>query len=121
MSNSSQNATKTEKSTKTQADIEEKLLQNFSTLEKSNITTLAYYLYKNPSKWAEETFAADVNKLMPEAFAYNMKPSNALFGAIIAISVMLLIGLIWWVVTIFIKKNNKNVLNDPSVVNPAFI
>lgn len=107
----------------TQTQIEEKLKTNFTGLNDSNITILAHYLYKNPKKWSQDDdkFVNDVNKLIPEAFAHNMMPSNALFGAIIAILVVLLIGLIWWVVTIVVKKNKNAVLPDPSIVNPAFI
>lgn len=107
----------------TQAEIETKLKTSFMGLTDSNITILAHYLHKYPKKWRsdDENFVSDVNKLFPEAFAYNMRPSNALFGAIITIFIVMLIGILWWVITLFMKKNNKNVVNDPSFVNPNFI
>lgn len=106
----------------TQAEIETKLKTSFTGITDSNITILAHYLYNNPKKWrSDENFTSDVNKLMSEAFAHSMKPSNVLFGAVLAILVLLLIGLFWWIIQLFIKKNNKNVLNDPSGPNPIFI
>lgn len=106
-----------------QSDIETLITVHFGDLSKANVTILSHYLYKYPNKWRsdDEYFKQDVNKLMPEAFANNMRPSNVLFGAVIAIFVIFLIGLIWWVISHFINKNNRNVLNDPSIVNPAFI
>lgn len=107
----------------TQADIEAKIKEKFSGLTDANITTLAHYLYKYPTKWrsADEFFVDDVNKLVPDALAANMRPSNALMGAMIAVFVIMLLALLWWVFTVFLKKNNKNVLADPNIVNPAFI
>ncbi|WBR61470.1 complex immune system [Drosophila suzukii associated hytrosavirus 1] len=102
-------------------DIEKLLKTEFPNLSDANLSTLAHYMYKFPKKWSKETLKVDANKLMPEAYAYNMRPSNALFGAIIAIIVILLIGVIWWVVAIFMKKNNKNVLGNPVGVNPEYM
>lgn len=123
--NKDETATTTTTTTKTmtQTEIEAKLKTSFIGLNDSNVTILAHYMYKYPKKWRsdDENFVADVNKIIPEAFAYNMRPSNALFGAIIAIIVILMIALIGWVVTIVMKKNKSNVLNDPNVANPIFI
>lgn len=107
----------------TQAEIETKLKATFTGLNDSNITILAHYMYKNPSKWRSDSqyFAEDVNKITPEAFASNNRPSNIMFGVIIAVIVIMLLGLLWWLVSGFMQKNNKNILNDPSVVNPVFI
>lgn len=113
----------TKKNTLSEAEIDAKLRASFTGLSDSNITILMHYLYKYPAKWRseDEFFLEDVNKLLPEAFAYNMRPSNALFGAVITIVIILLIGIVWWIISAFTKKNNKNVLNDPTIVNPAFI
>lgn len=107
----------------TQVEIESKLKTHFAKLNNSNVTLLAHYLYKYPQKWraTDDYFVDDVNKLIPEAYAYNMRPSNALFGAIIAILIIMLIGLIWWVVVIAMKKNKNVVLPDPNIINPSFI
>lgn len=107
----------------TQKEIETKLKTTFPQLSDANITILGYYLYKYPKKWRqeEEHFQEEVNKLMPEAFAHNMMPSNVLFGAIIVIIIIFLAGLLWWIISLFMRKNHKNVLNDPNVVNPVFI
>lgn len=106
-----------------QIDIETKLKESFTGISASNITILAHYMYKNKKKWSADSknFITDVNKLIPEAYAYNMKTSNVLFGSIITICIILLIGLIWWVISIFIKKNKKNILDDPIIVNPVYI
>lgn len=122
-SNNNKSSTSSSTDKLTQADIETKLKASFTGINDSNVTILAHYLYKNPKKWRSDdaNFVADVNKLIPEAYAHNMKPSNALFGALIAIFIILICGLLWWVITMFVKRNNTNVLNDPSVVNPAFI
>lgn len=107
----------------TQNEIQDRIRGNFINLSDSNVTILSHYLHKYPKKWRadEEYFVDDVNKLIPEAFAYNLRPANALFGAMIAIFIIMLIGVFWWVITLFIKKNNKNVINDPGFVNPNFI
>lgn len=107
----------------TQEEIEKKLKEHFTGFNDANITILAHYMYKFPKKWRndDENFVADVNKLVPEAFAYNLRPSNALFGAVITVIVFMIIGLIWWVVSAFIKKNKKEVLSDPNFANPSFI
>lgn len=107
----------------TQSEIETKLKDIFKGLSDSNITILGHYMYKNPSKWRsnDQYFTLDANKIAPEAFASNMRPSTVMFGIIIAVFVILLLGLLWWIISMFIQKNNKNVLNDPSVVNPVFI
>lgn len=113
----------TNEHTLTQVELEAKLKTDFAGLSDSNITILANYLHKNPKKWRSDNqfFVTDVNKLIPEAFAYNMRPSNLLFGAIITILIFMLVGIMWWVITLFIKKNNKNVVNDPGFVNTNFI
>lgn len=107
----------------TQSEIETKLKIVFKGLSDSNITILGHYMYKHPTKWRsnEQFFAMDANKIAPEAFASSMRPSNVMFGVMIAVFVILLLGLLWWVISMFMQKNNKNVLNDPSVVNPVFI
>lgn len=105
----------------TKEEIEQQLKTNFPNLSEKNRTILINYMLKNTKKWKKEEFNESVNKLMPEAFASNLRPSNALFGAIIAVIVILLIGVIWWVVSMLVKKNDKNVLNDPTIVNPTFI
>lgn len=106
-----------------QKDIEDKLKTTFSGLNDTNIRILAYYLYKYPQKWNPDnlTFAQDVNKLIPEAFAYNLRPSNMLLGAIISIGILLFIGILWWIIMIFINKNNNNLLDDPTVTNITYI
>ena len=102
-------------------DLEKKIKETFVGMDDSNVTIIAHYLNKYPKKWKSETFKDDVNKLLPEAFAYNMRPSNTLMGAVIAVVVILLIAVIWWLVTKFVKRNNNNVIQDPTIVNPIFI
>lgn len=103
--------------------IKEKLATTFPALTDANRKILANYLYKNPKKWSEdaEKFKDDVNKLIPEAYAASMRSSFALFGGMIAVAIIMIIGIIWWVITIFMKKNNKNIIDDPETVNSAFV
>lgn len=122
---SSKSSVKEKGSKLTQKEIETKIKTNFTNISDANVKIIGYYLYKYPSKWNQDgndtEFMADVNKLMPEAFAHNMMPSNVMFGAVLVIIIMLLAGLMWWVISLFMHKNNKNILNDPNIVNPAFI
>lgn len=114
---------KTQNVSMTQIQIEDKLKTEFSGFSDSNITILAHYLYKYPTKWRFDdiNFKSDVNKLLSEAFTHNTRPSNLLFGAIIAICIIMLCGVLWWIVMLVINRNNKNLLNDPSVINSKFI
>lgn len=116
---------KTNKSSISQSDIEKKLKANFNAFSDSNLNIIAHYLYNNPQKWSsagdDTKFVEDVNKLLPEAFASDMRPSNAIFGALIAVVVILLVAFIWWMFSSFLKKRNNNILSDPTIVNPTFI
>lgn len=107
-----------------QADIQKKLNDNFTGLSSDNVKILSTYMQKNPKKWKHDTdeqFTKDVNKLMPDAFAYNMRPSNMLLGGIIAILIIVIIGALWWIISMFVTKNNRNVIDDPMSPNTNFI
>lgn len=103
----------------TQSEIETKLKTSFTGLSDANIKILAHYMYLHPKKWRfdDEYFTEDVNKILPEAYAYNLRPSNIFLGAVIALVILLFFGLIWWGVSTLINKNNKNILDDPSSIN----
>lgn len=107
----------------TQKQIEEKLKTKFQGITDANISILGHYMYNNPKKWKsdDENFLKDANTLMSDAFSSNMRPSNMLFGAVIAIIIIIVIAIIWWAISLFMNKNNKNILNDPSTVNNNFI
>lgn len=105
----------------TEKELTTKVKEAFPNLSDSNVSIVVHYLNKYPKKWSSDSFKESVNKILPEAFAYNMRPSNALLGAVIAIVAILLVVIVWWLVSKFIKRNNKNVIEDPTIVNPVFI
>lgn len=122
MTDSTPTQTKTEQTQNQEKDdLTKKVKDNFPGFSDSNISIIVHYLNKYPKKWSNDSFKDSVNKILPEAFAYNMRPSNALLGAVIAIVAILLIVVLWWLVGKFIKRNNKNVIEDPTIVNPVFI
>lgn len=101
----------------TQQQIESKLKGLIIGISDSNITILGHYMYKNPKKWSakdDATFKADVNKLIPEAFASNMRTSNMMLGAIFAIIIVTVIALLWWIVSMLVNKNKRIIVGDPT-------
>lgn len=104
-------------------DIAEKLKTNFPNFNETNISILAHYLYNFPDKWSssDTTFITDINKLMSDAFTYNVRSSNICLGVILAICFSMFFGIIWYIIVMFINRNNNNLLNDPSIVNTNFI
>jgi hypothetical protein len=107
-----------------QAEIETKLKSSFTGISNDNITILSTYMKGEPKKWridTDEHFIVDVNKIMPDAFAYNMRPSNMLLGGIIALLIVIIVGALWWIISTFVMKNNKNVIDDPMTANTNYI